>query len=216
MRPTPAPARRPGPGPLSVLAWAVFLFLGLAVAFFVTVRWPQLLAAGILIAVFVLAIAMLGLGLVAGQRWLPWVMIPAFLLTGLGALMLAEDLAIDRDGEAKDVVVSDHTVTSDWVHSGNVTYKRYEHEYTLQGADGRRIEQSMIYRGKNGYDGLEKGARTTVLLDPDGKAPPQPLERVDPGAGLGILIVGGVLSTGTLIACASVLAVRRSRARAGG
>jgi len=204
--------RRSTGGPLIIGLLAVALLLWFGVAFGVTFLFPQLQLVGIIIACLVAIGVAGGARLVVGSRWVAWTMFPAVALAGIGVMMMSEDLALTQDGELTEVVIADHTVdvTSRYSAHSRAQRKAYTHEYTLNYPNGQRIDRPMVYRGKDGFDGVDTGDTITVLIDPEGKAPTRPAESVNIEAGLGLSIVGVVAAIGALSACALVLLLRRS------
>src|SRR5699024_4972448 len=68
--------------------------------------------------------------------------------------------------------------------------------YSLEGTDGRPLEQPMVYRGEGGYDDIDIGDDITVLVDPQGRAETELADNVDIGADIAILVVGSVATIG--------------------
>lgn len=190
-----------------LIAWVVLL-VGIAVAVAVTAAWPQAFFVGILVALVAALWAVIGMRTSVGHWWTYWLIVPTVAIAGIGALMLGEDLALDRTGELTDVTVTSHTVDTSRNSDGNLVYV---HTYTLEGEDGSLIAEPMIYRGEDGFDGIDEGSRITVLIDPEGKAPTEPAENVDLGTDIGILTVGTVTSTLVMAVGALVIVFRRER-----
>lgn len=200
-------------GPLSILMVTVGLALGLVATFYIIIFWPQLLALGIIIGVFVLIGALIAVGMMVRQKWVPWVMIPCLAVLGIGTFMFAEDSALTARGEQQEVRVVDHSLETSKKYTSGRASKVYTHEYELEDTSGQTIDERLIYRGKNGYD-FEPGDRITVLIDPEGSAPMQPADSVNPRTGYEILLFGTIITLGSLVASAIVLGVRRSRTKA--
>lgn len=194
--------------PLGLFITFVATVIVLAVAALVTFLWPQALLAGITIACLGLIGAMIAVVMLSGRYWLLWFAGPAVALAALGTVMLAEDLALSKDGELTEALVIDHTLDVDTVHDANGSRTVYVHEYVLEGEDGQRLAQPMEYRGESGFDGIDEGDTITVLVDPAGRAPTQPADQVDIGADVGILSVGAVLSLGAFGICMLVVGMR--------
>ncbi|WP_231440756.1 hypothetical protein [Brevibacterium zhoupengii] len=182
---------------------AVLLALGTVVI----VIWPNLLLAGIIIGCCAVLVALVGIRRILDRRWVLWLAVPAFGLTGLGAIMLAEDLGISRVGEVTEVVVVDHTSEVKTVHDSTEPGGRkvYRHEYSLQHIDGSPIDEPLIYRGQDGFEEFDTGDTINVLIDPDGNAPIEPAESIDFAADVALLIVGVLLSAGVYLMCALLL-----------
>ncbi|MDN5853833.1 MAG: hypothetical protein L0K86_13500, partial [Actinomycetia bacterium] len=127
----------------------------------------------------------------------------------VGAMMLSEDIALDRAGERIEAVVVDHTVDVD----EGVKRTSYTHHYVLESTDGQPLDEPMLYRGKDGYDGVEEGTEIAVLVDPDGEVETKPVDSIDFAADIALLVVGflavvGVFGAAT-ISVARAPAVRR-------
>lgn len=189
-----------------VVVYTVLLTV-LAVSFAVTVLWPQLILAGIITACIGLVIAMIGTVQILSRKWILWLVVPALALTGLGTVMLAEDLGLSRTSEVTEAVIVDHTVESQTVHDANNPAGRivYTHEYRLEHTDGTPIDKPMIYRGQGGYEDIDEGDTITVLLDPQGNAPTEPAESIDIGADIGVTVGGLIILAGTYAMCALLL-----------
>lgn len=193
--------------PLSMVLLWVVLIVGLVVTFSITFFWPSALFAGIIVGCcFVLGVT-IGMRMLIGHWWVYWVVGPVVAVAALGSVMSAEDLSLMRAGEPTDVVVVDHSVDVENRHGsgGGRDRKAYTHEYTLKGTDGREIDQTLVYRGKDGFDGIDEGDTITVMIDPEGQVPPELAERVDLGTDLALVIVGLVASTGLFVVCGLVL-----------
>lgn len=190
------------PRPLTMLTLAVWLLVGLAVAFVLSLAFPQELY----LAIGAALVAVAGITGAAywgiGRRWVIWLVFPTAGLAGLGAVMLGEDLALTESGERIEAVVVDHSVeVRDVVRKGR-TSKAYTHRYTLERTDGQPIEEPMEYRGEGGFDGVEEGSTIEVFVDPDGRAPTKPTDSVDLEADVAILVVGLVAVAGAFGVCA--------------
>ncbi|HEY3688281.1 MAG TPA: hypothetical protein VGL93_34905 [Streptosporangiaceae bacterium] len=172
----------------SVVKVGVAYAAGLGVTFALGVLLPGLdflsFMAGFLLWLGVVT----ALAAVAGRRWVVWCALPAAALTGIGTLMLAEDIALRDAGTPTAVVVTADRVD---VHTGS-RGTTYTHHYTLRRTDGRPLGQEMVYRGRPGYAGARTGARITVLVDPAGRAPVRPADDVDVPADATILVLGGL------------------------
>ena len=190
-----------------VLLLAV-LVAGFTVSFAITTVLPQALLASIVIACLTALVVLVGTRYIVGRRVL-WFAVPALALTGLGAVMLAEDLASVRLGELSEVVIVDHTV--DVKTAGESDRGTYTHEYTLERPDGSPIAGPMIYRGQEGYEDFDTGDTITALIDPEGSAPTKPAESINFETDIGILIVGSVAVIGVYGVCALLALFRNSR-----
>lgn len=169
----------------------------------VSLLWPQLLLAGIITACIGVVIGMISTVRILSRKWVLWLVVPALVMTGLGTVMLAENLGISRTNDVTEVVVVGHTVEEKKVHDRNNPAGRmvYTHEYRLEHTDGTPTEKPMIYRGPEGYEDIDKGDTVTVLLDPEGNAPTEPAESIDIGADIGITVVGLIILAGTYAMC---------------
>lgn len=180
--------------------------IGLAGAFLIGWLLPALELLAFFLA-FLVVVGVAGvLQALVERRWVFWIALPALALTGMGVLMLAEDLALADEGRRTEVVVAEHEVTVR--HGANGT--TYTHTYTLEYPDGRPLGQQMTYRGKSGYEGVAEGASITVLVDPAGKARVRPADDVDVRADVAVLTVGVLATAGMCTAC---LVSTRRRAR---
>lgn len=193
---------------LGILVLSAVLVTGFAVAFAITTVWPQALFVSIIIACLTAIVVMVGSRYVVG-RWVLWFAVPAVALTGLGAVMLAEDLASSRSGELSEVVIVDHTVDVKQTGGGNRDI--YTHEYTLEYPDGSPIAEPIIYRGQDGYEDFGTGDMITALIDPEGRAPTQPADSVDFGADIAILSLGSVAVIVIYGLCSLLALFRNSR-----
>src|SRR5699024_10922406 len=68
----------------------------------------------------------------------------------------------------------------------------HTHTYSLEGTDGRPLEQPMVYRGEGGYDDIDIGDDITMLVDPHCRAETELADNVDIGTDSGNLVVGRV------------------------
>lgn len=197
-----------------VLLLAV-LCVGLVVAFVITAIWPQALLAGIVVSCTTVILVMIGTIVVSRPGWILWLALPALALTGLGAVMLAEDLGVSRSGEPTHVVIVAHTVDVDSStdSSSDRDRKAYTHTYELERTDGSPVEKPIIYRGEDGYDDFDTGDTITVLVDPEGEAPTEPADSVNVGADLAILIVGFIGVLGVYGMCSLLLFLKPPTAR---
>lgn len=185
----------------------VVFVAGLAVAYGVNRAWPRLEFVAIILGVFlVIGLTVLVPAIVG--RWWAVLVLPGAALAAVGVLMLVRDQALIRAGQRVDVVVTAHTIERG-VHASGAKY--VTHHYTLRRTDGRPLGGEMEFRGRAGYDGVDTGARITVLADPAGRAPIRPLSMVDPGADTTVVTVGGIALCGVLAGCA--VSVRRGRDR---
>src|SRR5699024_1710581 len=129
--------------------------------------------------------------------WAPWLVGPAVALAGTGTIMLAEDIALSQVGDVTVAVVVDHEVEQKVVHNSRSRNRTvHTHTYSLEGTDGRPLEQPMVYRGEGGYDDIDIGDDITVLVDPQGRAETELADNVDIGADIAILVVGSVATIG--------------------
>ena len=191
------------PRPLTMLTLAVVLVVGLVAVFVLEFVFPDYMFLAIMVGVLVVA----GVSGVAywtvRRRWVAWLGPAAVGLAGIGAMMLAEDLALETSGEQVEAVVVDHTVDVQEGAKG----ESYTHHYTVQRADDGHPLEEMVYRGKDGFDDVEEGTTIAVIVDPDGRSPTKPADSVDIGAGIAVLSVGLLAVTALFGACA--IAVRR-------
>lgn len=175
---------------LGIVVLLAILLFGLAAAFAIAMLWPQALLASIVIACTTVVLVAVITPRIVDRIWVLWFVVPALALIALGTIMLAEDLAVSRDGELTEVVIVDHTLDVETVHdSGGRSRQAYTHEYAMERTDGTPVEEPLLYRGQDGYD-FEEGETITVLIDPDGHAPATPAQSVDFGADAGMMIVG--------------------------
>lgn len=203
--------RRFGRGsPLGIVALLAVLMVGLVAAFTITSLWPQALLVGIVLACSAVFLAIVGTPFIVGRTWVLWLAVPALALTGLGAVMLAEDIGASRTGELAEVVVVDHTVDVESAHDSNSQRGReaYTHEYIVEHTDGTPIAQPIIYRGKDGYDDFDTGDTITALVDPSGNAPTEPADSVNLVADAAVLIVGLVAVAGVYGMCTLLVLLR--------
>ena len=197
------------PRPLTIVALALVLVVGLAVVFVLNLVLPQAKFVAIVLGVLVVVGTVGAAHYSVGRRWVGWLGIPAAGLFGIGTMMLSEDIGLDRAGERVEAVVVDHSVE---VHEG-AKGKSYTHHYSLENADGRPLDEPMLFRGKGGFDGVDEGTTIEVLVDPDGEVPTKPADSVDFGADIAALVVGFLAVIGVFGACAIRVARRPVRTR---
>jgi uncharacterized membrane protein len=171
-------------------------FTGFAVAFGFAYLLPQFQLGGFIIAFAAAVVAPVGIRELFGNWKVAWVAFAAVAIAGIGTMMLAEDLSLARVGETKTVFIADHSVDVKVEHDSNSVNGRkvYTHTYSLKEVGGQALNQPLIYRGKGGYEDIHKGDTVEVLIDPEGKAPAQPVENVNIAAGRGILISGVIVT----------------------
>ncbi len=182
--------------PVPLLITLAGLIVVFAIAFAITLLWPQALLAGIVIASCGFILSLLAVRSLTGRRWAPWLIGPAVALAGLGTIMLAEDIALSQVGEVTEAVVIDHDIEQKVVHVSRSRDRTvHTHTYALEDAEGRPLDP-LVYRGEGGYDGVDVGDDITVLVDPQGRAETEPAENIDIGADIAILIIGGLAAIG--------------------
>lgn len=196
--------------PLGIVALLAALMVGLIAAFTITSLWPQALVVGIVLACSAVVLVIVGTPIIVGRTWVLWLAVPALALTGLGAVMLAEDIGVSRTGELTEVMIVDHTVDVESVHDSNSRRGReaHTHEYTVERTDGTPIAQPIIYRGEDGYDDFDTGDTITALVDPSGNAPTEPADSVNFVADAALLIIGFVAVTGVYGMCTLLVLLR--------
>ena len=183
------------------------LVAGLGVAFAVNRIWPFLEIVAFFIAFFVVVGVAGVLQAIVERRWVFWTALPSVALLGLAVVMLGSDLALLASGRPTAVVVTDHQVEKHRGANGTTT----THYYKLRRADGRPVRRTMEYAGSSGWDGAKEGEKIIVLLDPAGRAPIRPAASADPGADIGIGVVGLLAVSAVLTAC--FVSVRREARR---
>lgn len=183
--------------PVPLLLTLAGLTVTFAIGSAVILIWPQALLAGIVIACCGFVLSVVAVLRLTGRRWAPWLVGPAVALAGTGTIMLAEDIALSQVGDVTEAVVVDHEVEQKVVHNSRSRNRTvHTHTYSLEGADGRPLEQPMVYRGEGGYDDIDIGDDITVLVDPQGRAETELADNVDIGADIAILVVGSVATIG--------------------
>lgn len=197
------------PRAVTILALLVVLVVGVAIAFVFELLLPQALFGAIIIASMFAVGTVMVVNYGVRRRWVRWLGVPAAMLFGIGAIMLAEDIALAQSGERTEAVVVDHTVDVEEGAKG----KSYTHHYTLEGADGQPLGEPMEYRGEDGFDDVDEGTTIEVLVDPDGEAPTKPADSIDIGAGIAAAIVGFLASAAVFGASAVSVARRAARTR---
>src|SRR5690625_1037852 len=157
--------------PVPLLLTLAGLTVTFAIGSAVILIWPQALLAGIVIACCGFVLSVVAVLRLTGRRWAPWLVGPAVALAGTGTIMLAEDTALSQGGDVTEAVVVDHGVEQKVVHNSRSRNRTvHTHTYSLEGTDGRPLEQPMVYRGEGGYDDIDIGDDITVLVDPQGRA----------------------------------------------
>lgn len=189
--------------PLTMVVLVALLVVGLAVAFVLNLVLPQAKFAAIVIGVLVVTGTIGVARYRVGRRWVGWLGLPAAALLGIGTMMLSDDIALDQSGERIEAVVVGHTVDVQEGAKGTA----YTHHYSLESTDGQSLDEPMLFRGKEGFDGVDEGTTIEVFVDPDGDVPTKPADSVDIGADIAVLVVGLLAVTGVFGACA--MAVRR-------
>lgn len=183
--------------PVPLLLTLAGLTVTFAIGSAVILIWPQALLAGIVIACCGFVLSVVAVLRLTGRRWAPWLVAPAVALAGTGTIMLAEDIALSQVGDVTEAVVVDHEVEQKVVHNSRSRNRTvHTHTYSLEGADGRPLEQPMVYRGEGGYDDIDIGDDITVLVDPQGRAETELADNVDIGTDIAILVVGSVATIG--------------------
>src|SRR5699024_9784521 len=96
-----------------------------------------------------------------------------------------------------EAVVVDHEVEQKVVHNSRSRNRTvHTHTYSLEGTDGRPLEQPMVYRGEGGYDDIDIGDDITVLVDPQGRAETGFADDVDSATDTATRVVGSVATIG--------------------
>lgn len=182
--------------PLSIVIVGAVFLIGTGVVFALGYLIPSAQLLTIVLGVLVFVGVTLAMRMIMGSAWAYWYTGPVVAIALIGTVMLAEDVALSQSGEVTEVVVVDHKVEVKTRHDSNSSRSRkaYTHTYTLERTDGSPVAEPLIYRGKDGFDDFDEGDTITVLIDPEGTAPTQPVDDVDLGTDIGVLVTGLVAS----------------------
>ncbi len=203
--------RRGSRNPLTIIIVGAVFVVCLAGLFALAYFFPSAQLITFVIGVFVLIGIVGGMRAIMGNFWAYIYTTPFVAFALLGVIMLGEDMALTKVGEPTEVVVLEDHLEQKTERDSTGSHQVYTHEYTLERTDGSPVDEQMIYRGRNGYDGFSEGDTITVLIDPDGEAPIQPADEIDVDADIGITAVGVVTSGIVFLICGIVVLVRWTR-----
>ena len=199
--------------PLTIVLLGAIFVVGVALTFGLGYLFPSAQLVTIIVGCLVLTVTVVGMRVIMGHFWAYWYTTPFVAIALIGAVMLSEDVALSSVGEPTEVVVVDHSVDVKTVHDSTDPDGRkvYTHEYSLERTDGSPVDEPMIFRGKDGFEGVDEGDTITVLIDPAGTAPTELAENIDFGADIGILITGLITSFILFLICGIVVLFRWMR-----
>ncbi|MFE8951223.1 MULTISPECIES: hypothetical protein [Streptomyces] len=115
--------------------------------------------------------------------WIALLSLAPGLFVLVGAVQYAPELALEVRGVQESVVV----VADSAAETGGKN-----HRYTLRAEDGRVLDERLSY---NGSGGPRVGDAFDVVLDPEGVAPMERADQVDPAGRLGGAVAGLVVWT---------------------
>lgn len=199
--------------PLSIVIVGAVFLIGTGVVFAIGYLIPSAQLLTIVLGVLVFVGVTLAMRMIMGSAWAYWYTGPVVAIALIGTVMLAEDVALSQSGEVTEVVVVDHKVEVKTRHdsSSSRSRKAYTHTYTLERTDGSPVAEPLIYRGKDGFDDFDEGETITVLIDPEGTAPTKPVDDVDLGTDIGVIVTGLVASGIVFFICGIVVLLRWTR-----